>query len=638
MLFLTLSALTAAATQLTEDVSRGWYLWETGRDAEAATLSKKLIRKHPDALPAVGLYAAMQVEASRGASIEATYREVFSQDPADPQGRVALAYAITFRHDAAATYKRANGVPWCDEVEDLLKTVVDGEEHAWAVIAEREAEVRCRGTTSHADAELVRLSRNVNSPVWADGILARADAGYIRPELAELIEVMWGLYPDRLDRAPELFKQSASGPARGRARRVTKKALAFAAESSEPTWVWATIKAYRELGWEAEANEAQAHLLRLDPEAKLDLNRDRHTIHDPEAYGEIDACFAQPSETDIRTCSEALPETDVPAVAAYLHYRRFLALRAFGDEGAALKQAMAAHRAEPNLVSYARAVVVGALALKAFDETTETVGRSAVDSLLATPPDTEEMTSTRARRWSRDLELGARLMERLGNVSRAADLYRRSFTLDPTAPRRLRLGIALADAKQPAAAVLHLTRGIVEAMDEPELIRRARQRLDSLAPLWGRTNANAILREAIGGKGNANPLLGEVLDADTWGWPELTSKPAVRLVVVWGELFEPRGHRHEILRNVNAYAAQNKDVSAVALDVGIRKATWPGGVRMPHFSGGPLPAQSLQLVTLPTVLVLDGDERLKAVLSPFGHDDDATVELVDAVDAVREAP
>ncbi|MEM6929041.1 MAG: hypothetical protein AAF602_19030 [Myxococcota bacterium] len=628
-MLLVLSSLAAWGATLEEDVSRGWYLWETGQDAEAQALASALVQQAPEALPAIELYAAMQVAEARGASVEAEYRERFSRDPQDPLGRVSLAFAMTYRHAAPGG--------WCDDVRDLVSSVLEGDGHAWATIAEREAEHRCEdGSTDHADAELGRLSKDPESPAWADGVLARADAGYIRTELADELERVWGVAPDKLYRAPGLWEDRTSGPSKRRARRDARRALEFAIESPRPVWVWAALKAYRALGWADEVALAEAALTRLDPEAGLDLGRDRHAITDPPAYAEIDACFDDESESAVRACSAAIEDPGSGSIGAYLHYRRFLAMRAFGDRDAALDEAIAAWQADPSLRSYARIVVVASLDVEPLPPESEAAAADAIATLLDYDPEVDQAGSTVARRWARDLALSARVQHRAGNSSAAADQFLKSLAYDPSAARRLELGIALADAKQSAPAVLHLTRGLVEAMDAPDLVRLARRKLDRLASDWERRDANQVLQEAIGGQGRPSPLLGEVLEPGSWPWPaDAGPAPTVRVVVLWGELHEVAATRYAALRTVATLAAQNEDVAGYSVDVGIRRADLPEGIDLRHASAGPLVVQSLQLVTVPSVLVLDAEYRLRSVLSPFDADADADAALLDAVEAVR---
>lgn len=628
MVWLSWFMVHAEAAPITDDVARGWYLWETGRDFAAAKLASDLAELHPDSIPVLALNAAMQVQASRGASVEAIYREAFSQYPDDQNARVALAYAITYRHPEAG--------PWCDEVYALIRPVVEGDAHAWATLAEREAELRCEGDADHANAELIRLSVNPSSPAWVDGVIARAESGYIRPEAADQLEQIWAMHPERLDRAAGLWAENTTGPARGKARRVTKKALVSAADSPRPTSVWAALQAYRALGEEEKATAAEVRLRRLDADAELGLARSRQQIGDPEIYQQIDECFARASQSEIRACASELPDTSgVGAVAAHLHYQRFLALRAFGEPDAAMLEAIAARQADPGPRSYARSVVVGSLDLETVDEATAAAVNEAVEYLLAEPPDLEGATRTRARRWARDLSLAGQVTERRGDPSKASHFYRKSFTLDPVAATRLRLGRSLADSQQLPSAVLHLAKGLVEAMDERTLIAAARGRLDALAPLWERSNANEVLAELVGGAGPDSPLLGEVLEPDTWGWPEDPSDPTVRLVVMWGALF-PNEEPLSELRAIASFAEQNEDVSALAADVGLRKAGWPEGIELPHVATGPLPMQSLRLVAVPSVLVLDKEYRLRSVISPYAADESADLKLVEAVEAVRD--
>jgi len=628
VLFWILTAGVAGAQTIADDVARGWYLWETGRDAEVSDLARQLVEEHPDAVPALELYAAMQVYEGRGASIEAELRERYGRDPSNAASRVALAYAIVYRH--------AEPGPWCDEVDAMVTSVVDGDAHAWATLAEREAELRCEGSTDHADAELGRLSRDTDSPVWVDGVLARADDGYIRSELAEAIEEVWAAAPERLDAAPRLWDSNTTGPSRGKARRVTKRALSHTSDSARPYWVWPTVKAYRQLGWEDDAAKAARRLERLDGEAQLDLGRDRHAISDPPEYAAIDACFDSDSQSAIRECSAELRDPGKGAISAHLHYRRFLAHRAFGEPEEALTEAIAAWHADPDLTSYARIVVAASLDVEELSPSEDAATAKAVDDLLSDVPDIERASSPLARRWARDLLLGARASERAGDVSRAADLYLRSFALSPSPARRLELGRALADSKQKAAAVLHLTQGLIEAMDQPELVADARERLDALAPDWGRRDANQVLQHAIGGSGPESPLLGEVLVPTGFEWPaDGAEVPTVRLVVLWGHLFQDPEARYAELETIASFAAANDDVSAIAADIGVRRQPFPEDIDMVHVSAGPLNAQSLQIVTVPTVLVLDRERRLMAVLSPFTNDEAADEALVEAVDAVR---
>ena len=111
----------------------------------------------------------------------------------------------------------------------------EGEPHYWAVLADRQRELRCTGQSDHADASLRQMAKD-GGLGFSDGVLAKLDAGYIKEELPDQLQKVWTEEPHRVDRAGALWKDGVSGPARGPARKVATQALEAAMASSDRPW------------------------------------------------------------------------------------------------------------------------------------------------------------------------------------------------------------------------------------------------------------------------------------------------------------------------------------------------------------------------------------------------------------------
>lgn len=642
------------------EVARGWYLWRTGQDQAAIAFAAQLVADHPTSLSAHELNAAMQVVAGNGASLEAQYREWWGAAPADPIRRVALGFAVTFRHAEAGT--------WCDDVSSLLAKVIDGDEHYFATVADRERERRCTGATGHADAEFIRFSRVPGSRGWADGMLARMDAGYIKEDLPDALAEVWAQSPERVDRAGALWSDRIAGPSKAGARKAANQALKAAAEASDPVLVHAAAVGYAIALADKDAEQARARLRTLDAAADPTLVRTTADVADPPIYGEIDLCTRNPDFAAASECIAHLELPDAGSAAAYAWYQRRLLAEQLHRPDEVYAAARAAHVADPTVRFHARQFA--RMSLDHLDNPDDVaLGLSAIEVALAgVVPEAflagggiETVPESQRASLARELEVRGELLRASGRAADAiADLVR-VRVLQPTPRHQLLVGIALAEAGRGDEAALELAYGLAKEVDDTKTISLARDALRPLAVGWLPTGVNGMIAAAkrpIGEEGGpAHPLVGAQLTdpallpdpppapADPKARP---TPPGIRVVVTWAS-WAPASL--ESLSRVATIAAKYADqgVTAVALGVDAADVRFPGDpdpnaapgapavepIAIAHRHAGPSAMRGLKSVALPTVVVVDGKGTVVAALSPY---DRGSLDLETALDGLLPKP
>lgn len=639
------TALAAAGAETPEaEAQRGWYLWRTGQDEAATALAAELVAREPRSLPVLRLHAAMAVAAGEGASLEARTREWWGEDPADPVRRVGLAWAITWRHGEEGA--------WCDEVRALVEKVVEGEPHYWATLADRERERRCTGDTDHADAELIRL-QVAGGIGAADGVLAKVDAGYIKPELPDALAEVLAAEPWRVDRAAALWRDGVSGPARAAARKVARQALSSAEASDDPVVVHAALRAHRALG-DAKAGQAvSARLKALDPGADPGRVRSEAELRDPEIYAKIDACV-RVAPVEARACLDGLAIPEAGSVAAYAAYQRSLVAQAASQPEEVFAQARAAHVADPSIRFHAR-VFARAVAARADagaavpPEELELAVAAASSALAGRVPqggaiDPASLSERVRAQVASDLMIRGRLLRAAKEAEGALRDFGWARSLDdparPSPVRQLLVGLALADLGRLDEAGLELAYGLAAEEKDTEAIRVARDALRPIAQGWVPGGVSGMIEAAQRAPGDEvpgpHPLVGQVLK-DPALLPTPPEAPAAdapptaaRVIVAWAG-WAP-GSAEALGRVANlAKLYGPKGVEVVALDVASAESAWPEGVALEHRHIGAGAMRALRSVALPTVIVVDAQSRVVAGLSPY---DPGTLDLETALDGL----
>lgn len=602
------------------DVARGWYLWRTGRDAEALELARETVEAYPESFPAHHLAIAMGVTAGHGASVEAYYRDLWGTDTNLPLHRVNLATVVSLRH--------ATKGAWCDEVAGLLRPVIDGEAHYWGTRTERLQELRCKGTTDHADAELRRIASD-GGIGWADGVLARIDAGYMKPELPDDVEKLWAEHPHRLAEAHIVFAREASGPARGRVRTLTTKALKEAIDGDDPSLVHAAMLTFTRIEKEKRVEEARERLQQLDPEADLELVRSISDIADPPIYAAIDECRFAVGPFRVRDC--LLDLEDVPEsgpIAAYHLSKLRLAYLATDQDEQALETSVAAWRAEPSHRYNARMVVLDLLGRDELTEeqrplTVEAVEVAVGDRLAIDP---EGLSERRRRVLANDMDLWAEVQQGAGHADEALTVQLDALLMQDTPRRRLRLGSILVDAGRDDDAVLQLVHGIHHEEEDTAAITAARGLLTEVAGDWHPKGLSGMMREISGAPGRratAHPLVGRRLpDLPALAAPEGAGEGEVpidvkaRVIVTWAPFAAESEAAMPRLEGL-AETYGPKGVVFQTVDVGLAPTELSEEARLPNTFGGAEVMRAFRAVSPPTVVVVDARDRVQGVLAPW---------------------
>jgi len=599
----------ATAAAASSDVALGWYQWRVGRDEDAWSTARTAAEARPDDLAAFQLLAAMEVVRGAGPSFEVAVREEWGESPSDPARRTRLATVVSLRHATAG--------PWCDEVQTLVTRVPpDDAASLWATLADRQRELRCNGTTDHADADLRRLL-NAGSTGWADGVLAKVEAGYFKVELPDELERLWAEHPEKLDRAGPVFADGVSGPGRAKARNVTQRALDDAVESNDPVLVYAAYLGYARGGMEKKAEEALARLKQIDRAANppaLDETRSIDDVRDPEVYVAIAECKRQELNSALR-CFDKISAPPGAATAALQFERRATleGLRRFDEAHAA---ARAAWQSDPTNRAYARWFVRSAVARH---EDAELAAEALAVAVPVVPTKVEEVPKDRRMAVASDLELRTQALRLAGRAGEALEGQRLALVLDPTPERRLLLGLALADAGAPDEAILQLAHGLVKAQVDTERITAARDALGALAKTRG--SSMAVLVAEAGREPGAfpeHPLMGKPFPVPE-GWlpaAEEGAEPAPVVLVTWGTIDPGWEDTLDRLAGLAAlYAKDGVRFGAIGLDA--TQSTLPADLAVHVAQPGASASATVRSVAIPTVLVLDAKGAVSTVLAPW---------------------
>lgn len=619
------------------DVARGWYLWRTGQDEAAYALARSVVDDHPTSYAAHEFAIAMGVDQGDGASLEAHYRHRWGLEPAAPLGRVTLATVLSLRNPGKGR--------WCDEVTALLRPVVSGEDHYWATRTERIQEQRCSGTTDHADAELRRIAKE-GGVGWDDGVLAKLDAGYMKPDMPDEVERLWAEFPHRLDKAHLVWADGVSGPARGRIRTLTSRALSDAVEGDEPSLVHAAMVAYLQAEKDKRAQAARERLGALDPAADLDVRRSLADIEDPPIYAQIDACNGQIGPYKVLDCLEDVE--DVPesgSIAAYYLMKMRLAYRAVDKPERALRAGTEAWLADRDHRYNARTFATDLLEWDG--EVTPEQWALAVEAVNVAfgdriPEDPAAVEGERARRiLAKDLDVWSEVHRRAGMAEEALAVQLDALLLEDTPRRRLQLGRVLADAGRQDDAVLQLVHGIHYEQTDTGAIAEARRLLDAVAGSWHPRGLPGMMREiawAPGQRATSHPLVGrrleavEALAAPVVEVPEGEEPPVVRarVIMTWAPFAPESTSALERLHGL-AEAVAGRGVVFQTVDVGLEPTEVPDTHTLPNTFGGAAVMRLFRAVAPPTVVVLDGRDRVRGVLAGWHWDELDLENLLDTV-------
>jgi len=614
------------------DVATGWYLWQTGQDDRAYALADELLdAEGPLQGEAVPFVVAMAVDRDDGATMEAWLREELAVDSDDPARRVALAWGISLRHTYVERGANDPPPPWCDEVRVMVSKVLEGDQRYWAALADRQRELRCEGITEHAEAQLRRIAKDGDQG-QADAVLGELRAGYYKTGFQDVLEGMWSAEPHRLRDAGLAWAEGTAGPSRAAVRRVTSKALQTAVESGEPVQLHAAMLGYRGAGKDGPAEDTEAALRAADPAADPSVERSLDDVADPPIYAKIDECVANArSYSEALKCLRRIEPPDSGAVAAHYH----AALRAVHDYGEeddkAFEAAQAAWEADPRHRFYARV-----FADRAIERQTSAEGAvKAARSVLGEVPEGIEEASDADRaavaknllRLARALLLVEQPEEAVEHLQLAARL-----ATDPELPYWL--GMALADAERADEAVLVLVYALAEPVDDLGLVGDARRRVDELLGDWHPRGTQGALEEAarrLGAAAPAHPLVGKALPDGLLELPEVeegveNEATVLALYAGW------RAPTPDALGRVHSIGERYapRGVRTFGVDVGSTPFELPEDLPLVTLEGEAATMRALQLIALPSVIVLDAKGKIRSVLAGYSYKKIALEEALDA--------
>jgi len=606
------------------EVAKGWYLWNTGQDEAAYELADALVASGtPLEGPVVPFVVAMAVDRDDGASTEAWLREHWSADRDDPARRVALAWGIALRHARPDDDRDDDEAPppsWCDEVKVLTGKVLEGEHRYWAVLADRQRELRCEGITEHAEAQLRRVADEGGSARW-DAVLGTLRAGYYKEGFHKEVEEMWTAEPERLRDAAFAWGDGTAGPSRAAVRRVTNQALKAAVEGGDPVAIHAAMLGYRGMDKDNQVEEAAAALRAADSAADPSVSRSIDDVADPPIYGEIDACVAEARTYDqALKCLRRLSVPDSGSVAAHYH-AQLRAVHDYGEDDArAFESAQAAWEADPDHRHNARVFADRAVEREASVEAAVEAAKVVLGEVPEAP---EELPEDARAELAGHLLRVAKAQLLAGVPAEAVDHLQLATRLssDPELPYWL--GMALAAAERTDEAVLVLVYALKVPIDDLGLVGDARRRVDELLGDWHPRGTKGALEEAarrLGAEAPTHPLVDRPLPDDLLALPEPAEGEVVEATVLalyagWraptpdalgriqsiGERYAPRG------------------VRTFGVDVGSSPYELPEDVSMEVLEGSAATMRALQLVALPSVVVLDGDGKIRGVVAGYSY-------------------
>jgi len=606
----------AIAGQLDEDVARGWYLWQTGQ-SEAAYDVADGIGLDGATGPAWPFVVGMAVDRGQGPSIEAELRDRWSETRGDPEGRIGLAWAVALRREGEGG--------WCDEVVTLLKPVDSGIERYWAAKADMERERRCVGSTEHGEAQLRRIAKAGDGPA-SDAAFGTLRAGYFKEGFPKELEAALEAQPHRVVEAGAAWAERASGPSVAGTRRALNKALERAAEGDEPSLVYSAMLGYRSADKKKPAEEAEARLLTLDPAADVSATRSMADLRDPAPLDAVQVCTE--TATSLADGVACLRDIDVPETGAITGYQQHLLrvlLQQSGDKDGAYTAARAAWQADPTHRLYSAAFAELALAR---GEDVELAVKAAAAVLAGRmPTNASEVPESLRKRRAVALDRLAALEARAGQETEGLEHMLMAVALEDVPARQHRLGHALANAGRDDDAVLVLLRALGTKVDDTALVGESRRVVAELLGDWHPGGLKGALAELDGKAPDPHPLVGETLPDGVVA--EAEEPPAAQVIALWDNTSEASLSALVRWEGISKRYAE-RGVVFTAVDVGMTEGVRPEEVTLNAVEGSSSTLRALQLVAVPSVVVVDAEGVVKSALSGYDADE---LDLEKALDA-----
>jgi len=607
----------ATAGQVDEDVARGWYLWQTGQEEAAYEVADEI--GLDGASGAVWPFVvAMAVERGQGPSVEAELRDRWSEARSDANARIGLAWAISLRRQGEGT--------WCDEVVTLLKPVNEGIDRYWAAKAGMEREQRCVGSTEHAEAQLRRIAKAGDGPA-ADAAFGTLRQAYFKDGFPDQLEAALEEQPHGVAEAGVAWSKKASGTSVPGTRRVLSKALEKAAESDEPSLVYAAMLGYRDAGKDKQADAARERLESLDSQADPDAQQVRTDIVDPPPFGDIQDCTeTAASVADGVACLEAIDVPDGALLGYQQHLLRVL-YQQKGDADSAFEAAKAAWTADPTNRTYATAFAH--LALEREEGSDEAVEAAAAVLAGRMPENAAEVPEALRRRRAEALDRLAALEVLAGREDEALDHMLLAVAIQDVPARRHRLGHALAAAGRADDAVIVLLRALGTDVDDSALVGESRRLVAELIGEWHPGGLKGALAELDGNPPDPHPLVGESFPEGVLPEMDWEVAPTAQVVVLWDDTSEVATSALVRLEGI-ARSYGERGVAFHAVDVGMMESVRPDEVTLRGVEGSSGTLRALQLVAVPSLVVVDDKDEVRAVLAGY---DAGGLDLEKALDA-----
>ncbi len=247
------------------------------------------------------------------------------------------------------------------------------------------------------------------------------------------------------------------------------------------------------------------------------------------------------------------------------------------------------------------------------------------------PEDPSTIPEPLRKRRASALDVWAGLEARTGKEKEGLEHMLLAVALNDVPVRRHRLGHALAAAGRTDDAVMVLLRALKQPVDDTALVGSSRALLAEHLGDWHPAGLTGALAELDGKPPEPHPLVGQALPEGVLPASFATSEAPREAVVIglWDGTSEASQSALTRWKGIGErYAAQA--VALLAVDVGMQAGTMPEEVTLEGFVGSSSTLRALRLVSVPSVVVVDGKGIVRAVLSGY---DAGGLDLEKALDA-----
>jgi tetratricopeptide (TPR) repeat protein len=636
--------VTAAMAASPEDIAHGWYLAESGRLQQAATLAAQALAENPHDLQAHRLYAWTLTEGIQdAAALEQQYRDWYASEPEDDYARVALVGLLVATHGGPG--------PWCQEVERLLDPLPkDTGLQYWAHRYRHSARGSCGADTSEDRQALLELA-TVTPSALGFSLRLRLEEGRVDEELAAALADFYTLEPWNMAFPGDLWADGMKGPGLKQARGHALDAARAALEADKPAYAQAAFRIYAQAANDAGRVEAEKRRAALDPEwLTLDRawNGERlSTLAD--ARSELERSLERARLKASTEAAHAALNAFEPVIpphgplrSIYLRERGLIHYRQ-GWEEEAFEYFEAAWQEDPGNGNAANGFAYLAalrgekleLALVVMDsilEQTPVYDPWVADQGVSYDAWSKKM-SDRVAAW---LDTRAWILHQLGRTQEAVSVVQRALLLscEPQPILYYHLGLMLAELGQPDAALEALGRGMALGPSvEEELDAEARRVAEELfaQQRWAPGGLDVWASTRMPPRQAPKSLVGQVLPDLGFtvdGKPRrLSDFEGVRVVVLWSARNAAFFHSIPFWEQADKpYRDEQVHFLGLCIDERAENTTeyWMDYPVPPLLLGwaGPTGTAAVGVESTPTALVVDSQGVIRAQLTGQIAEDD----------------